>query len=295
MLTKKLRSHYKRLLYKGRGPIARGLDFIAFRIILFFVAWIPFATILKSSWQGAVMATILVALISVILEWGKEQRLAKFVMEKRKDLCKEYQMDRLVVMDPNQFLTMVSQLVISLGYQVMGILEGAILVQYGEERSMVFPIQSHRSYQITPQDLLDMSRILRANGLHDMLLVTTCSLSEEARSFQRKIPALTLSILKQDSLLNQAIKMGHMPGIKEMEESLLVDTTEQEMSLSKFRLSALYSGKTRAYILCGLIVIAATYFTGFNLYYPMVAAFCFLMAYLCHRNERVGREKGPTG
>ena len=33
MLNKTLRGYYKRMLYQNRGPVARGLDFLALRLV----------------------------------------------------------------------------------------------------------------------------------------------------------------------------------------------------------------------------------------------------------------------
>ncbi|MDL2225278.1 hypothetical protein LJC20_03595 [Eubacteriales bacterium OttesenSCG-928-M02] len=292
MIDKKLRAHYKRLLYKGRGPLARALDFVALRIILFLLGWVFFATRLTSVWQGAVMSFIFLAVLSVAVEWYKGKKMARFLVEKREALCHEYQMDQLVVLDPNVFLKVVGRLMNHLGYRILGMREGALLVEYGGDRSMMFPVQSHRNYEITSQDLLDMVRILKANGLTEMLLVSTSRLSEEASAFQKKIPNLSLSILRQESLLEEAQKMGLLPGIPEMEAALLKELEEQEMSLGRLRMEALYSGKTRAYLLCGGIILVASAFTGFNLYYPLVAALCFFLAYLSYRNNRAEKKGG---
>ena len=57
--------------------------------------------------------------ISVALELYKNIRLENFIVKKRNELCREYLFEQLVVMQRDSFLTIVSDLITSMGYTVV--------------------------------------------------------------------------------------------------------------------------------------------------------------------------------
>ena len=286
MLNKTLRGYYKRMLYQNRGPVARGLDFLALRLVFFLSFWILFGQSLHSLWQGAVMALIATLAISAAIEVAKERKLAAFIQRKRRELSQEYWLEQLVLMDGKEFSSLVVELIGSMGYTVKGRLRGALICENQGEISMVFPVQYHQSYSISPQDALDMYRMAHSKEIEDIVVVATCPMADETRTFLHKLYPTRFSVLSRATLLKAAERTGKLPSPAATENALLEALRQNEMSLQKLRMQALYSGKTKAYLFCGLVLLATTYFTGFNLYYPFVAALCFLLAFVSHYHTR---------
>ena len=111
------------------------------------------------------MALIATLAISAAIEVAKERKLAAFIQRKRRELSQEYWLEQLVLMDGKEFSSLVVELIGSMGYTVKGRLRGALICENQGEISMVFPVQYHQSYSLSPQDALDMYRMAHSKEI----------------------------------------------------------------------------------------------------------------------------------
>ena len=68
-------------------------------------------------------------------------------------------------------------------------------------------------------------------------------------------------------------------------ETLLEKLEEKRVSLKKLKREALHASRVKAYVSCGAILFAASFITGQRLYYPLMGALCFFLAFVAYYTD----------
>ena len=282
MLEYRMRSYYKSAFYGNRGMFARAVDFIALRVVVFALSYLWFSTLCKDTLKGAVLAAVLTLMVTVALELYKNIRLENFIVKKRNELCREYLFEQLVVMQRDSFLSIVSDLMVSMGYTVLKPHPLGLLCSHREGLTLVCAMQNHPDNPVEAQQVLDCYRAACRHNLTSAILISTSPFSEKARGFSRKLNGFSLKLISRDKLLALANDAGMLPDEQQVEAALLSEMEQKQLTLKRLKKEALSNQKSRAYLVCGVILFAAAYITGQMIYYPAMAGVCFTLAFISY-------------
>ena len=282
MLEYRMRSYYKHAFYGNRGLFARAVDFIALRVVIFVLSYLWFSTLSKDTVKGAVLAAILTLMVTVALELCKNIRLENFIAKKRNELCREYLFEQLVVMQRDSFLTIVSDLITSMGYTVVKPHPFGLICSHQEGLTLVCAMQNHPDNPVEAQQVLDCYRAALRHNLSSAILISTSPFSEKARSFSKKLNGFSLRLISREKLLNLAHQAHMLPDEQQVEEALALELEQKQLTLKRLKKEALSDKKTKAYAICGIILFIAAYVTGQMIYYPAMAGVCFTLAFISY-------------
>ena len=280
MLEKRMKRYYRRLLYGNRSPLARAIDFVAVRGMVFFLGFLWFSYLLKGTGPGLFLAGILTLMLSVILSLIRSLRLEAYVEEKRVQLMRDYLFEQMVLMPRDQFLSTARDLIGAMGYQKDDDHPAGFIALHGGRRCLVCALQNHPQNPVSAQQILECYRMATSLQIDEALLVSISALSPEAREFIHKLPGFSLDIINRAKLLDLAQGQNRLPGRQEVELALIKELDRRQVSFGQLKSEALSASRARSYIICALILFAAGFISGHLIYYPAMGALCLFLAFL---------------
>ncbi|MBE5781448.1 MAG: hypothetical protein E7328_06490 [Clostridiales bacterium] len=285
MNHKIVRSYYKRLFYHNRTLFARALDFIALRLGLFFLLQMVFYRKFHRVDRALILSLITLCALSLLLEIIKERRFTAFVAKKQQELRQHYWLSRLTLLTPDDFRALCCDLLSAMGMTVTGKGENILFARGNKGNMMVFLLQCHPKYTVTPQDMLDLYHIAYRYAPGEVAIISTCPITGEAESFLHTLP-FSVTILSREDLLFAADRAGKLPSYHETEQALIEELKKKEMSLRQLKTQALYSGKAKNYLICAGVLFFTMSYTGYHLYYTAAILGCLTLAAISYYNSR---------
>ncbi len=290
MLDKKMRRYYRQIMFGNRNALARTLDFLALRAILYiaFLLWFSLQT--SNLTLSFVLSAVATGMVSVALELYKNIRLDRFVESKRTELSRHYMLEQMVLMPRRKFVHLMAELARQAGLQVDQMQPRGILCRDESDQScMMFALQNHPSDTVNSQQVLECYRFLRQNNIEKGILFCTASLSENAGLLLNKLADQPFTVWDQDRVLALAEALDLLPDTQEVEEGILVELEQKRLHLKQLKKQAIGVTRVRSYVICGLVLFFAAILTGQHLYYPIMGAVCFFMAFLSYFTEHSRR------
>lgn len=283
MLDQKIRRYYRQLMFGNRNLLARSLDFIALRVIIFvaFLLWFSLQT--SQVLLSVVLSAVATGMVSVALALYKNIRLDRFVEVKRRELSRIFMLEQMVLMSRRAFVKRMAAMAEENGYRVEHLHPRGVVCRDENNRlCILFALQNHPSDPIGANQLLECYRYVRANTMERGILLCTAPLSDNAAALLDKLPAQRIGVWDQDTILSLAEALGMLPDPEDVERGILRELEQRRLRLKQLKKQAFAQSRVRAYIICGLVLFFAAIVTGQHLYYPLMGAICFFMAFLSY-------------
>ncbi len=283
MLDKKIRRYYRQILFGNRNPLARLLDFVALRAIVFvaFLLWFSLQT--SHVALSFILSGVATGMVSVALALYKNIRLDRFAQVKRRELSRIFMLEQMVLMSRHAFIKLAASMAHKDGYLVERLHPRGVLCRdENNDSCILFALQNHPSDPISAQQLLECYRYVRQNAFGKGILLCTATLSDNATTLLGKLPAQRIGIWDQYKLLSLAEALDMLPNPEDVEKGILEELEQRRMHLKQLKKQAFAVSRVRSYIVCGLVLFFASIVTGQHLYYPLMGAACFFMAFLSY-------------
>lgn len=291
MLDKRMRRYYRQIMFGNRSALARTLDFAALRAIMFiaFLLWFSLQT--SNIMLSCILSGCATGMVSVALGLYKNIRLDKFVAQKRRELTRIYMLEQFVLMPRRDFVRRMAAMARQSGYEVEQLSQRGVLCRdKAQNPLMLFALQNHPEDEIGPHQVVDSYRYLMQQNIAEGILVCTAALNERASSLLTKLKAPAFTVWDQDKLLALARALDMLPDADEVEQGLLVEIEQRRLRLRQFKKQAFATTRVRSYLICGFVLFFAAIITGQHLYYPIMGAVCFFMAFLSYFLDQ-GRQR----
>lgn len=293
MENRQLRDYYRQTLYGNRSLIARCIDFVALRAVIFAVLYVFVLMQTAHVLLAVILAAVGMLMASCAIALWKSIRLDKFVEQKRLALARDYLFEKIVLLPRERFLLLVKHLVRHMGYRVVCEHPLGLLCQVKEASAFILALQNHPENPVSVQQMLDAYREISALGVDECLVVATAALSDSAHAFLYDQKGIAFQVLNRQKLLDLAQTQGLLPEPEEVEQALLSKLEEKRVSLKKLKREALHASRVKAYLSCGVILFAASFITGQRLYYPLMGALCFFLAFVAYYTDHRSQAAGP--
>jgi hypothetical protein len=292
MTEKRIRRYYRQLMFGNRTILARTLDFIALRAIVYVAFLLWFALQTGNMLLSYILAGVATGMLSVALALYKSIRLERFIAQKRLELTRSFCLEQMVLMAREPFVRLLAEMANRCGLAAVRLSSRGVLYQdKDDEEGMLFAIQTHPDEQIDTAALLDCYRFLEQNGLSRGILPLTAELSQKASALLDKLETPSLALWSRGKLLSLAQTLGILPDAEQIEKGILFELEQHRLRLAKLRKQAFAVSRVRAYVICGFVLFFAAILTGQHLYYPLMGAVCFFMAFLSYFLDPVSRHQ----
>lgn len=285
MENRQLRQYYRQTLYGNRSILARSIDFIALRLVIFAVLYV--FTLMQTAHVllSAILAAVGMLMATCAIALWKSIRLDKYIEQKRMELSREYLSEKIVLLPRRRFLLLIKQLVRHMGYRVVCEHPLGLLCEANENSAFILALQNHPENKVSVQQLLDSYREIQQLGVDECLIIATAPLTDSAHAFLHELQGLQCQVLNRQKILDLAQRQGLLPDAKEVEQALLEKLEEKRVSLKKLKREALHASRVKAYVSCGAILFAASFITGQRLYYPLMGSLCFFLAFVAYYTD----------
>ena len=277
MENRQLRQYYRQTLYGNRSILARSIDFIALRLVIFAVLYV--FTLMQTA---HVLLSAILAAVGMLMATCA---IALYIEQKRMELSREYLFEKIVLLPRRRFLLLIKQLVRHMGYRVVCEHPLGLLCEANENSAFILALQKHPEKKVSVQQLLDGYREIQQLGVDECLIIATAPLTDSAHAFLHELQGLQCQVLNRQKILDLAQRQGLLPDAKEVEQALLEKLEEKRVSLKKLKREALHASRVKAYVSCGVILFAASFITGQRLYYPLMGSLCFFLAFVAYYTD----------
>ncbi len=285
MENRQLRQYYRQTLYGNRSMLARAIDFLALRLVIFAILYVYILMQTAHVLLAVILATIGTLMATCAIALWKSIRLDKYIAQKRIELSRDYLFEKIVLLPRKRFLLLIKQLVRHMGYRVVCEHPLGLLCEVNDHAAFILALQNHPEHQVDIQQLLDNYREIQSLGVEECLIVATARLTDTAHAFLHELKEIEFQVLNRQKILDLAQRQGLLPDTQEVEQALLSKLEEKRISLKKLKREALHASRVKAYISCGAILYAASFITGQRLYYPLMGALCFFLAFVAYYTD----------
>ena len=234
----------------GRSVLARALDYFAIRAVLLVAAFLYFRTLVASAQIAAALALVALAAAMVFMRIVREARYARFLSRERARIRRAIFFEKLIFMPEAELLSLVGPL--AGGRPV-------VVLRHAE--------------QAGPDALYPALRLYEG----PFTLFATGGYANGARAFQRRCrPDVTM--LEPDTVAAAAEKSQAYPTDGDVSERIRQER-ETLREQRRGRVSRAFArGTAKKYALCACVLFAASFFSGYTIYYRVLASLCALFS-----------------
>lgn len=286
-LQRQVYTYYKRKMYKGRSMAARAADFLFLRLFFLAAAYVVLLYFLRIMWLSAVLSALLTVSLSLALQIYKNLRLNRYIGAEMEKLKKECLLEKIVMMDNAGYRRMVKKMLKNMGFEKAAASTIGFEAEKNGEKYFVKAFFLHPSEKAGVNETLNAFKLGIKTGALKVLLLSPSGFTREAEVFAKRHE--NIELIKSERFLNLAIEAGFKTSDEEAGEAALNAIRQNAVTPDDIKEGALQRGKAKAYMLCGILALVWSYIAGFQIYYPIIAMGCFLIAFYIHRKE--DREK----
>lgn len=252
-------SYYKRRLYKGRTALARGVDFIALRLVMLCAAYLWFSSEVESTVMAVILSVTATLTASVAAELIKSIRFEHFITKERKALAAKLFRERLVQLTHAEFFELVR------GY----------VVEHADAFApdcLVCTVQS--AAPVSEDDVLRACRSAKAKGTDKVCVFTASSVSKQAVSLSTRLNGMEVSFVTADELVAHGEAQELLPGDEAVDAAVLAVAKRERERRKKAVSKPFERWRMRRYIFVAVGLFALSFFVEQALYFRLLSAAC---------------------
>jgi hypothetical protein len=282
VMDPRLLRYYRKKISGGKSMIARTVDFMMLRIIIFIVLFIAVLNMSLSIFVSLIMAFFLTAALSTVFVVYNRKKIERYIIKDMLRLKQKCLLEKLTFMDKKDYTCFIGKItgqdIVKPKYDNDG-----FFTVCGD--TSMYAFQNHPGGDCSVKDVLRVYREYK----HDKLIIISLSdFSAESINMCASLPGVTLSSGKK--VLRMAEEKGLLPDEKEAGEKAEKEMKETLVTFEKIRKNALSGTKIKGYIFSGIVIMCWPLVAGFQVYYPVIAALCFALAAITYKKSRAGQD-----
>ncbi len=278
--------YYQKKMHGGRSIVARGIDYVFFRLLMVMILF-SFLLLLSHSFVMSLLISLLlttaVSLALLIVNNNKIKRFIKTDLQRIKEKCL---LETLTFMNAQDFIGFMDALFD--GLEDVQPLANGFTARKNGKRLYVF--HNHPQTKVNVSDILDFLRSCK----EAIVFVSLSEFHEDVKSLCKSMNQ-NVALINGIRILKIASEKDMLPDENEAQKRAENEMKETILTIDKIKKTALQKTKIKRYILCGIVVLFWSLVTGFRIYYPFIAAVCFLLALIAVKQHREDKESSDTG
>lgn len=273
-LDKKARSYLIGKFHHGKNCFARILDRVlgcaALTVFLFSVFWSLHLRLISSLILALTASLTLEILWLMVAKYRRE----RFIAAQLEEIRRECALEKILLLSKGEFRSLSREIFAEETgrSQFQSVLGGLFLP---EEKIFCYAFPNHPQNPVGIQQILLLYRKIKRLHAQSALLLSAAPFEEDASAMPERL-GIPVHILGQEALLEAVPPQS-------ISDEQVMDALHARMSAQltreKVKRSFLAENKQRAYLLCALLLIAWSFFIGFNLLYPILAALCVFLSF----------------
>lgn len=260
-MEKQIRRYYKQKQSGGRSTAARIADGVVLRLILAFACYLWFQSNVKNQLVAIALTVATMGLLFLALGLYRGLAFEKFVNKERERLRDVVLRERLLLLSEEEFRALCLQITDRRG-----------------ETEQVHLRCSQRASALDEDAILDAFHAAQAKDARTLILCTLSPLTAKATAILKRLPVEAICIT-QDQVLKEARGMaGYAVTDEDIEDYIVKEQSVRDARRKRMQTQPFASGRTKKYLICAAVLFAASFVTGYALYYRLLAGLCVLLA-----------------
>lgn len=274
----------------GKNAFARLLDLTLFTLFCAIASYAWFLAKLQSQPLAVLLAAVASGMFLVALLAYRSIRLDKYCAKAVAQLHEQALSQHLLLLPRSDALSILqsARALAPVQPAAGGLLCGDCLY---------VALQQHPSEPVQPTRLLSLARTAHSYGCTRMEIYTTAPYSAPAKAFSKDLPVTAL-LHDPGEFIALARACALLPPDAVVQQAMQSSIAQRQARRKKIQGSALASANARRYVLCAAIIAAASFITGYRIYYPIAAGLCLCLALICwylgHRSKGTAGAQPPA-
>lgn len=285
----KLLKYYKKKMRGGRTLVARTVDFVLLRALLFFLVFVIVMYLSLSTTVALLISAFLTAAVSFAAMAYNKRKIEKYITNDLRRIKQKCLLEKLTFMGIDEYTDYINSM---FDGKIAGIKQTEDGFHGSYEGEALFALHNHPGGECSVSDVLKVYRLFENED--KFILLSLAEISSEAKTMLSVIPK-SVEIIGGKRLLEIAETKGMLPDEAEAEENAVKEMNATIVTLEKVKESAFSKAKVRGYIICGAVITAWPLITGFRIYYPIIAIACFAMAVITYKKSKQHDESSDAG
>jgi hypothetical protein len=285
-MNAKMIRYYQKKMHGGRTIVARFIDFIFFRFLLAIMMFAIFLYLSHSFVTSLLISLFLTIAVSLILLTVNRNKMKHFIEMDLKRIKEKCLLETLTFMSANDFIDYISRLFD--GFVDIAVSKNGFFARKNGKRIVAF--QNHPNTKVQVYDVLNAIR-----GCEESLVFISLSeFHDDVKAISKNLDQ-SVVLIDGARILKVAAKKNMLPDEEVAQLRAENEMKDSILTLDKIKTSALNRTKVKRYVFCGIVVMLWSIVTGFRIYYPIIAAACFLLALFTLRHRSEDKESSDAG
>ncbi len=285
-MNAKMMRYYQKKMHGGRSIVARSIDFVLFRLFLAVTLLFVFLYFSHSFIVSILMSlfiTVAVSLSFLIVNRNKTKRYIEADLNRIKQKCL---LETLTFMNEADFADYMDRLFD--GFEETEPTANGFTAKKSGKRIYAF-----HNHPRTKVDVPDVLNILRDCD-EPLVFISLSEFQDDVKTICKSMEQ-NVALIDGARILKMAAEKNMLPNEQVAEQRAENEMKETILTLEKIKRTAFQKTKVKRYILCGVVVLLWSIVTGFRIYYPIIAAVCFLLALIAVKQHGEDKESSGTG
>jgi hypothetical protein len=278
-MDKKIKKYLKTEYSKGASPIARMLDLLGLRFVIFTAGYFLYLMVCHNLIVSLILAGITTFAASLALSRMEKKRFEKFSAQYLSNLRQKAMLEELVILPSAKRLRFYRELIANeLGCTEYRAKKEGLLG--GGWYAHVF--DRHPGCEVAEQDILTCLRILQRENATKCLCVSLAEYSEAARIFANSLDGYQFDMLDKKRILQFAEKAGWLPEEEVILEKIANAIAQKKLTLDKIKAEVFGGSKFKSYIAIAVVMAGLSVLLKFQPFFMSMAALCGILAVMTY-------------
>jgi len=259
---KELKAYYKRRQKKGKLPLAQAVDYVTVRLVALVAFYLWFRSIMPGRSLAWLMTLVAFSIFLLAARLWRMESRDRFIQKERKEIAKRILRERLLFLPRQELLELVRRL------RPEGVDGNSAL------------------YCLRKADKADADDVLRAYEAacrvqsEGLLLCACCELEPAAHALCKRLP-MKVDVVSQKELLACMEKQENAVQDAQIDAYIQTEISAQKQERGKIWQGAISGARAGKYAATAAILFAASFLSGYSLYYRVMAITCLMLAGVC--------------
>lgn len=259
-MQKVINRYYKQRISRGRGTLARVIDAIALRAVVFFVGYIRFRSLGLVTYVSLFLGAIVVALASVAIKLFRDMRFEKFVVSERKNIAREEARSRLATMREEELSRAVCRILKE---------DGTINKGYVEVIQRITPVNA--------DDIAAVYRMARREGETLSSVFSTSGITKDAYDLAARLTDMEFRLYEPEAITERGGITAEISD-DEIDSIIVTRLGEKKSPLVRLKKTIFSDSRMKPYLILGVALLILSFIANGGMYYRIIASACFSFA-----------------
>lgn len=267
-----------------KSRLALRLDTLMLCCAAFFISYLWFLSSVQNQMLSILLSLVAAGMFLVAHLAYRSMKLDKFITRYTKELYETALQEHMLLMSQQQAQELLLR---DHNLRQFKALPGAFCA----ERKLYAVLLQHPNEPVAPSQLLSLYRLAIEEDCNELHLYSTADYREETRALSKQFVEVAPLLHEPNELTALAGEAHLLPTDEAVHRAIEEHILARQRKKKAVRRGMLVSANTKRFLICALVIMAASWVTGYRVYYPMMASVCLCLAlvswYISWQKKRI--------